>query len=84
MLSAAVTRFAAVLAACAALAASGCTSCAGPGGSFADQIDNTVWSLRVLSGQSGDLEGLGRDLQWLFDPRPELDDLPQTFCVIGW
>lgn len=63
------------------LVAPGCTQF--PGASFERQVENTVWSARVLADQTGEFEGLLADLRKLFFD-PEWDQLPGTFEQLGW
>jgi hypothetical protein len=62
--------------------AAGCGSL--PGTSFEDQVESTVWSVERLVEMPGWKEGLQMDLEGFLDPRPDLDQLPETFRLWGW
>ncbi|HVR74001.1 MAG TPA: hypothetical protein VMT52_06695 [Planctomycetota bacterium] len=53
-----------------------------PGGSFSRQIENLEWSVVELFSMRDWSESLLEDLQTLGDP--ELDQLPETFELLGW
>ena len=77
-----MTRAGALLVVAAVLlpATTGCTTF--PGASFERQIDQTVWSMRVMTDASGEFDGLVSDILVLTDP--EWGELPSSLEQLGW
>jgi hypothetical protein len=62
--------------------AAGCQSTM-PGSSFGKQVDELGWSAHELIRMDDALGSLQDDLEVLFCD-PELDQLPETFDMLGW